>query len=349
MLDSSMDPIVLLQATAVAALVAAVAVLFAGWPWRAPRSARSAAGCVLGVGLGFFAGWWWLGVLPKWPPLEDQDRLLLILFPALVVIELLATIPGPFRRLTWPLRLVICAGAGRLLLDQTTFITDLNVAGTPEWTPAQTWLILGGMAASLAVVWGALATLTHRPPLATAGEDSSCAGASSAATRQGWRAPGRSVPLALALACAGAGVTVMLSGYATGGQLGLPLAASLAGALAASLVLAEPPEMKGIVGLGVVGLFALVVVGRYFGNLSTTNAVLLFFGPLLCWLPELPQRFHGLARVAWAAVPVAIAVLLAQPKFVEDSNRSSSGTKESMQTAPGTPEPSREDYLNFRK
>ena len=187
------------------------------------------------------------------------------------------------------------------------------------------WLIPAALAAALAVVWIALVVLERRTQ-------------------------GCSVPLALALACAGASATVMLSGYATGGQLGLPLAAALAGAMAASLALSGTADRSGVIGMAVVGLFSLLVVGRFFGSLSTTNAALLFGAPLLCWLPELPPRCRGLVRVLWAAVPVALALTLARSKFVEDENRPSPGTKQpSSQTPSDAQEPTLQDYLDFRK
>jgi hypothetical protein len=335
-----MDPLVILQASAIAALVSASVVLILGRPWAAPVHARATASCVLGVGLGFVVGCWLLGVRPNWPPGEDQDRFLLILFPAVFVVELLVSFPGQVQRLAWPLRILIAAAAGRLLLHRSTFITDLGVEGTPEWTTTQGHFILGGMAVALVLVWAALAWLVHPPATKWDGLPPN-------APRP--PAPNHSVPLALVLTCAAAAVTVMLSGYASGGQLGLPLAASLLGAVAASWLFQEVPDVRGIVGLAIVGLFALVVVGRFFGTLSTINAILLFFGPVLCWMPELPQRFRGLARVMLTGVPVAVAVVLTQAKFIEDSNRPSSGTKQPAPTAPGTREPSWDDYLDFRK
>jgi hypothetical protein len=314
------DPLLFLEALAAAAVTAAAALLLAGWPWRAPRAARAAAGGVLGVGLGLFVGCWWLGVRPHWPPREDQDRLLLILFPAALAVELAALIPGRLARAAWLLRLTLAAGAAPLLLYNSSYLADLAGPGTREWTPARAALILGGLAAVLAGVWAALTLLAQR-------------------------GGGRAVPLALALVCAGAAVTVMLSGYASGGQLGLPLAAALVGTLAASPVLAKAPDVRGITGLAVVGLFALVVIGRFFGELATGGAVVLFLGPLLCWLPELPllrrlgPRLRGSARVALVAVPVVVAVALAQQRHTADASRS----------APGPAEPTLQDYLDFGK
>ena len=37
-----------------------------------------------------------------------------------------------------------------------------------------------------------------------------------------------------------------------------------------------------------VGLFSLLVIGHFFGELTTAHAILLLFAPLLGWLPELP-------------------------------------------------------------
>ncbi len=314
------DPLLILEALAAAALTAAALFLL----FRLVRPIRTSAG-VLSVGAGFYVGCRWLGLRPHWPPVEDLDRSLLLLFPALIAVELIAFLPQIGRWMAWPLRILLSAGAARLLLHNTSYLADLGLPGTPEWTPLQTWSILGGLAAALAGVWVALIVLARRTQ-------------------------SRAVPLALAVACAGASATVMLSGYAFGSQMGLPLAAALAGALAASLALSDTPDLSGVIGLGVVGLFTLLVVGRFFGTLTTTNAVLLFGAPLLCWLPGLPPRYCGFVRVLWAAVPVALALMLARAKFVEDENRPSSAPKPpSSQVPSDTKETTLEDYLDPRK
>jgi hypothetical protein len=326
------DPVRILEAVGMAAALAAALVLLCGWPWRKPHPALVYAGGVLGVGLGFTAGCWLLGVQPHWPPREDQDRLLFWLFPALLGVELVAAFLGRWRWLAWVPRLVLAAGAARLLLHNTIYLSDLAGPGTREWTPAQTWLILTGLAAALAGIWAALALLVRQTP----------AQPTTPPPRGGGGLGGRLVPLAVAFACGGTAVTVMLSGYASGGQLALPLAGALAGAVIASLALAGTPDLKGLLGLGVVGLFAVLVTGRFFGNLTTVNAALLFCAPLLCWLPELPplRRLRPWVRTVAAAVlvaiPVTLAVAQAQRAFVEASKTSSSPN-----------EASSDDYLNY--
>src|SRR5438270_569729 len=69
----------------------------------------------------------------------------------------------------------------------------------------------------------------------------------------------------------------------------LPLAAALAGVALAAVPLAARPGMEGALGIGVIGLFGLLFVGRFFGGLSTARALAVFFAPLLCWVSEIPQ------------------------------------------------------------
>jgi hypothetical protein len=139
----------------------------------------------------------------------------------------------------------------------------------------------------------------------------------------------------------------MLSGYASGGQLAFPLTAGLGAAAVAALFLPEPRDLTGPVGVGVVGLFAVLVIGRFFGSLTDANAALVFFAPLLGWLPELLPAGRvgawgrGFVRLALAAAPLAIVLMLAAQKFAADSAPPSS--------EPAAREPSIEDYMNFGK
>jgi hypothetical protein len=326
-----LDEMLVLRTAAASAVTAAVVLLVVGWPWRAPRPVRSSVGCILGAGIGFFVGCWLLGWRAQWSLAEDKDRMMLLVVPAVILVELCAAFLGPARWPAWLLRLGVAAGAARVLLHDTGFLVDKGLPDTPEWTPTQARLILAGLAAALAIVWAALMVLTTR----------------TARSGSGGATGGLSVPLVVALTCGGAGLTVAYSGYATGGLLGVPLAAALTGAMVASLAFSTRPDLTGVIGLGVVGLFAVLVVGRFFGSVTTTNAALLFFAPLLCWLPELPPRFRGVVRVAVAATPVAIALTLAQAKFVADSARPTPRKTEPA-PPPGVPEITPDDYRDFR-
>jgi hypothetical protein len=313
------DPVVIVTAMGMAAAASLVVLLIFGWPRRAARPPWFDAGWVLGLGVGFFLGCWLLGIRPTWPLQQDLDRLLALVFPAVMAVELLAAFPKVPRWLVWSLRLAVAAVSAPLLLHGSSYLTDLSGPATREWSPVQAWLNLGGLAAVLATVWSLLAMLARR-------------------------APGLSLALCLAVASAAAAVTVMLSGYATGGQVGLPLAAALVGGTAAVLVLRRSPRQTGPLGMAIVGLFCLLVIGRFFGELTSAHAILLFCAPLLGWLPELPvlRRLppwaRGLARVILVGALVSAVLLHARSQFIKDFNSSS----------PAAPnEPTVQDYMDF--
>jgi hypothetical protein len=281
----------------------------------------SAAGSVVGVAVGFAVGCWWLGIRPHWPPREDQDRFLLLVLPAVVLVELLATWNAVPARLVAAARVAILCLTGRVLLDGTSYLADLSGPGSREWSPLAAWLILGGLAVWLSATWVLMARLTER-------------------------SGGVSAVLALAGVIAASALTIMFSGYASGGQIGLPMAAGLAGVTLASAILPAGGRPKLPVELGVVGLFGLLVLGRFFGRLTTPHAVLLFAAPLLAWVPELPYLVRlpgwtrGLARLGVVASVALTVLFLAQREFVAASAASSSST---------VPGGSAEDYMGLGK
>jgi hypothetical protein len=309
------DPIVILTAMGVAFVVSALLVGAFGWP-HAKASLRGVdAGWALGVAAGFLLGCWLLGNHPHWPLREDQDRLFVLVLPAILLVEVLAVSPRVPRWLIWALRAGVVAGTAPVLLHGSTYLGTEN--GEAEWSPVQIGAVLGGLAAFLAAVWSLLAVLTSR-------------------------APGITHALCLAVTSAGAAITVMLSGYATGGQDGLPLAAALAGAATITAALGWSARGTLPLGVAVIGLYSLLVVGRFFGELSSAHGVLLLVSPLLGWLPELPglRRLPKWARNLSRVLLVGILV----SGVVVDTARNLSD-KPSSDSEPG--EPSAEDYSNF--
>jgi hypothetical protein len=257
------DPLVILRAMAIAGAVAAAVLLALSWPWRTPHPARSALGWTFGIALALLLGNWALGFDLQWPPKEDRYRFLLLVLPAAVAAEAIAAVPKVPRWGAWLLRLMVAVAAGRILLHGSVYLEDPGEIDLGQWTSEQRMRYFGGLAMALFVVWALLGLLLHI-------------------------SPSRSVPLALAVACGGAAVTIMFSGSATDGQLGLALAAAIAGATAASFLVKEPPSGTAPIAIGVVGLFALLLGGRFFADLTSTHAALLFAIPLLCWFTELP-------------------------------------------------------------
>jgi hypothetical protein len=89
------------------------------------------------------------------------------------------------------------------------------------------------------------------------------------------------VATVMAVSTGGAAVALLLSGYASGGQMGLPLAGALAGLAAAMLVVPDESRRAVPVGPALGCLFSLLVIGRFFAGLTTAHGVLLFIAPLV--------------------------------------------------------------------
>ncbi len=313
------DPVAMTIALFAAAWVAGLVLLLLARPWRQTQPTRVHLAWLLGLSAGFGVGCGLLGLRPHWPPREDLDRFLLILLPSTLAIEVLAELKPRPLWIAWPPRLALSAVVTPILLHQTVYLTDLSGPGTREWSGMELALILTALAGTLAAVWVLLALLRSRTP-------------------------GPAVTLALAMSCAAAGVAVMLSGYLSGGKPGLALGAALAGVALASMFLPAEAKAGRSIGVGVVGLFGVLLAGRFFGTLTTGPALCLFLAPLLAWIPECPgvrkfgPRVRAVAGLVFVAIPLILVILSAHGKFTDDSTKTS------------TPEgPSIEDYQSFGK
>jgi hypothetical protein len=106
-------------------------------------------------------------------------------------------------------------------------------------------------------------------------------------------------------------------------------------------VLKSTEASASVAGVGIVTLFGLLVIGRLFASLTNLNAALLFVAPLFGWAAEAirsrPRLRAGL-RLGLAALPVVVALVLAQQKFAADSQQSGSSSEGSL-----------DDYMSFGK
>jgi len=314
------DPVLALKATAAAAGVAAVVMLLSAFLFRKGRSGLAALAEVLAVGSGIGLGCWWLGFPPKFPPIEDRDRLLLVLLPAVGIVEIIA---ASLRRkwvgrvlrvlLALPIPLLLLFGSGWLPASWTP---GGDPSAPSTWTQQEAVEILSGLGVLLAVVWSLSIWTAQRPA-------------------------GYVVPAALGLVTAAAGVSVMLSGSASGGLIGLPFAGVAAGTLLACLLFARTHPMTGVVGIGSVFLFGLLMGGRFFGELTSTNFALLIATPLVCCavlaLPpmqktKVPLRFV-VALVA-CLLPAGAATGLAYRSFAAATDESSAYGSSAESDAP---------------
>jgi hypothetical protein len=304
------DPILIAKAFGVATAISVMVTLLSG---RSSRKTVAIAGSIVAILSALFAGLWILDLLPHVPPREALERLLLIVLPGAAVAEVLAAASG---RIGWVFRGAVAACATPVLLWGSIYITDSSGPGSRAWSPAMTWTINTLLAIALIAGWILLNRLASR-------------GAE------------RTTLVSVAGTMLGAGLVVMLSGYATGGQLAVPFAGGLAGVVLGSAAWKSKTVGEGAAGVGFASLFALLVVGRLFAGLTTLNAALLFAAPLLGWtaqgIPSRPRLRAGLG-LGLAALPVVVALVLAQQKFAADYRQPGSASEGSL-----------DDYMSFGK
>ena len=300
------DPGLYLLALAMSGGVSALVMLAGTWRQPSRGQARISLVWLIGIGLGLALGWWRLRLLPAWPPVNGLGRLLLIVLPAAFVMELVAGTPRAPAWLGWLLRVGLCAATGRILLHDSVHLQESHLPGV-EWPIVA---VLAVAALLLAGVWILLARLSKR-------------------------IAGESVVVTLGIASLCAGLLIMLAGYVSGGAAALPLAGALCGTAAGACFRSRlrgeadrAAATSGIgavsiaaVSIGVVGLFGLLFVGRFFGGISNWQALTVFLAPLLGWITELPGLRWlgpwrtGALRVALVAIPLLILLAEAKREF----------------------------------
>lgn len=306
------EPLLYLKAMGTAAIVSAIAVLamltLRKWlvksdlPGSAGTTSMNSA-CVVGIGLGLAAGYYVLSLQLAWPPTSGLERLLTIVVPAALCIELIAAIPRFPRTIAWLLRMSLAVMIPRVLLHGSVYLSDSG-----DWTLWQAGVTLAACGVLLAGVWSLLLRLSAR-------------------------SPGVSIPYAVCMTLLCAGATVMMAGYIKGGASTLPLVSTLlATTIAAKLAtkrFGAPSvnlapinfDSQAVLGIGVVGLFGVLFIGRFFGEISSSDAIIMLLAPLLCWVTEtrlLRNRkpwIVGSLRLMLVAIPLVVVLIAAKRDF----------------------------------
>jgi len=298
------DPLLYFKSMCVAATVSAIVVLAVVGSTRPVSKARLNFACVVGIGFGLLAGENALSMRLVWPPMNGLDRFLTIVIPATLAVELIAgfrSVPDWVARF---LRIGLASMIPRILLHGSVYLSG----STKDWTPWELVTLLAVCVALLAGVWSLLSWLSRR-------------------------SPGASIPLALCLTSLCTSVTMMMAGYIKGGIAGFALVATLMATTIVSMSImkrAGAPlklDAPAILGIGVVGLFGLLIIGRFFGRLSTSCALVLLLTPLLCWASETPllrQRkpwVVGSIRLMRVAIPLVVVLAMAKRDFDRNLGR----------------------------
>jgi hypothetical protein len=281
------EPWPFLKATAVAAALGFVIVAAASWFRRATNEALIG---LVAIAIGFAGGCYVFPIDVKWPPFSGLDRFLLVLLPAAFFAETVAHLPRVPAWCIWILRAIVAAGGGIVLLYNSVYLT----ANSP-WPFWQMTRLLVLAPLVLIVEWWLLWKLEQRSP--------------NIATR--WN---------MAIAIVSAGMMVMLGGYIKGGAVAFPFSAAIVGASLWPARSSSSPFQSGL-GFSLVGLFGVLFVGQFFGQISLVGAIVVLLSPLLGWASELlPKRFQkpwqiAAVRIAVVAIPLVVVMTIAKRDF----------------------------------
>lgn len=286
------DPLLYGEAFAAAAVASLCCLLLLRRGTGRWQTSVAPCGGLVAVVVGSVVGLAVLGISPRVPPRNGLDRFLLIGLPSAFVVEFASALCLVKGAVASGLRLVAAALSGWVLLYGSAYLQPAN----HEWTAGEMYVSLACCTVGLFVAWEFAARLDEGKYVPAA-------------------------PLSLALAICSAGVLVMLAGYLKGGSAAFPLAAALVGYGLAQRLSANAIGRQGTLSFGIVGLFGLLFIGRYFGDLSTTDAVIVFAAPLAGWLSE---YILGRSAVTWrrtvlhvliVVVPLAIVLVQAKSRF----------------------------------
>ncbi len=278
-----------------ASAVTVLALTFCRWTADRAINNRPPASAVLLVSFvpGVWTGYWSLGFSFQWPPGNALARFLEIILPAIVLIELVASLQKVPRAAVWFLRTIVAAVCGRVLWHESVYL----VADSWSGLTSQTALVLVGCLLSLMMVWLILFRMAES-------------------------AIAEILPLGLAMCIQASGLAIMLAGYIKGGAAAIPLFTSLAVPVLMLLVMRRQCDIRGLLGIGIVSLFSLLFIGRYFGAVSSTQSVVIFFAPCLAvvsWLPIVRRRKPAVARLlCLALISVPLLIVLTQAKSAFD-------------------------------
>ena len=281
--------------TAVLAGALAAAAVFLTAAQMTPRRWRGSATWSWAVGVGVIVASGLAYQWPHWPPLEDRARFLTLVVPFTLLVETLAAALHS-RRAAWTLRLTLAIAVTPVLLYDSVYLVAAEGRDSPEWSRVQAAVIFAGLGILLTIVWTLLRRLSRRTSVSA-------------------------VQWVLALDSLATAATVMLSGYFGAGLLGLGLCGAIVGAALAAKWGPEQSSTRDSLGMSVIGIFSVVLMGRFFGALPNGLAAGLLLAPLAAWISELPwlrtfvPRWQSVLRLACVAAALLLIVVLAIQNF----------------------------------
>ena len=231
------DPLLYTQAFFAACATGALLSLLIGWACGPKIAYRGNIACIVAIAAAHAVGYYVLQLRIALPPASALDRWIVVLLPAVLIVEFFACAPRVPQLTGMILRLLLAASIGRVLLHGSVYMQ-----GNDVW---KTDVSLVLCAVLTGATWLLLVKLHERSPGISL-----------------------SLLLSLALAIQCAGVSIMLAGYLKGGAAAIIATAALFGVTIAQFRTTSPS----LIGVGVATLASMLTIGVYFGRVPPLSA-----------------------------------------------------------------------------
>ncbi len=278
----------------------------------------------LAVATGLIGGIWMLGLIPAWPPAVDRGRLIWILIPVFLVIELILCRRRDARSqagrwLRCLLRFLAAFSIMPVVVWRSIYVANVGGPDSRIWSNWQmvAWFSLIGLGSF--GLWAIAIVLVRKLPLGL-------------------------LTWIMAFVYLCSGVTIMLSGYLSAGQLAFPLAVSLITMLIATGQSNKREVLEGAVGISTLLLVGLFVAGHFFAELRAIDAIILGVSLLLPGVIKLPIIAK---RRLWLQVVLAVLISCTPPLFVVYQTQHRFSERSNPAATPTNNSPSISDYLNY--
>ena len=267
---------------------------------------------MVGLVLGLWPGYRILGFESRWPPVNALDRFLMIVLPAAMIVEFIGTVRVPddqhnflFRFSSFcaaTVRFAFIVSVGRVLWHDSVYLSSVE-SNTNDWPP---FIAFGVLLSGAALLYVAL-----RSSMILA-----------------FRGVSASLTAGLVMSLLATGMVTMLAGYIKGGAAAMPLAGGICGAALALRMAGKktgPATSHGqfLIGISVTALFSLLWIGRFFGQLTTFDVLMIFLSPHCCWLSEFwpfrdySNNYRMVIRMAAVALILLVVLFFKWQQFMQ--------------------------------
>ena len=267
---------------------------------------------MVGLVLGLLTGYRILGFELRWPPVNALDRFLMIVLPAAMIVEFIGTVRVPddqhnflFRFSSFcaaTVRFAFIVSVGRVLWHDSVYLSSVE-SNTNDWPP---FIAFGVLLSGAALLYVAL-----RSSMILA-----------------FRGVSASLTAGLVMSLLATGMVTMLAGYIKGGAAAMSLAGGICGAALALWMAGKrtgPATSHGqfLIGISVTALFSLLWIGRFFGQLTTFDVLMIFLSPHCCWLSEFwpfrdySNNYRMVIRMAAVALILLVVLFFKWQQFMQ--------------------------------